>query len=94
VAIRTVLDADTKVNKVRFVLFDDRNHEVFRKALEAAGSDRRSRFRDRLACQLVAMPACDGGAGENRAVTATPRCSATDESAAQSARATIPASGP
>jgi O-acetyl-ADP-ribose deacetylase len=37
VAIRAVLDADTEVEEVRFVLFDEPTHEAFRRALEAAG---------------------------------------------------------
>jgi O-acetyl-ADP-ribose deacetylase len=36
VAIRAVLDADTEVEEVRFVLFDEGTHEAFRAALEAA----------------------------------------------------------
>jgi O-acetyl-ADP-ribose deacetylase len=34
VAIRAVLDADTAVEEVRFVLFDERTHDAFRRALE------------------------------------------------------------
>jgi O-acetyl-ADP-ribose deacetylase len=37
VAIRAVLDADTEVDEVRFVLFDEGTHEAFRSALESAG---------------------------------------------------------
>jgi O-acetyl-ADP-ribose deacetylase len=37
VAIRAVLDADTEVDEVRFVLFDKPTHEAFRSALESAG---------------------------------------------------------
>jgi O-acetyl-ADP-ribose deacetylase (regulator of RNase III) len=34
VAIRAVLDAETEVEEVRFVLFDEATHEAFRAALE------------------------------------------------------------
>lgn len=37
VAIAAVLGADTKVEEVRFVLFDVRSYEAFGRALEAAG---------------------------------------------------------
>ncbi len=37
VAIAAVLGAETKVEEVRFVLFDARSYEAFRAALEAAG---------------------------------------------------------
>ena len=37
VAIRAVLGADTEVDEVRFVLFDEQTHEAFRSALESAG---------------------------------------------------------
>jgi O-acetyl-ADP-ribose deacetylase (regulator of RNase III) len=36
VAIRAVSEADTRVEEVRFVLFDERSHEAFRRALEEA----------------------------------------------------------
>lgn len=38
VAIAAVLGADTKVEEVRFVLFDVRSYETFARALEAGGS--------------------------------------------------------
>jgi O-acetyl-ADP-ribose deacetylase (regulator of RNase III) len=38
VAIRAVLGADTNVEEVRFVLFDEPTQEAFRSALESAGS--------------------------------------------------------
>jgi O-acetyl-ADP-ribose deacetylase len=38
VAIGAVLGAETKVEEVRFVLFDEGTHEAFRRALEAAGA--------------------------------------------------------
>jgi O-acetyl-ADP-ribose deacetylase (regulator of RNase III) len=37
VAIAAVLGADTKVEEVRFVLFDVRSYEAFERALQAAG---------------------------------------------------------
>jgi O-acetyl-ADP-ribose deacetylase (regulator of RNase III) len=36
VALRAVREADTKVEEVRFVLFDERTHEAFVRALEEA----------------------------------------------------------
>jgi len=36
VAVRAVLDAETRVEEVTFVLFDERAHEVFRRALAEA----------------------------------------------------------
>jgi O-acetyl-ADP-ribose deacetylase (regulator of RNase III) len=39
VAIRAVLDADTQVGEVRFVLFDEGTLEAFRSALEASGGE-------------------------------------------------------
>ena len=36
-AIAAVLDADTRVREVRFVLFSERDLDAFRRALEAAG---------------------------------------------------------
>jgi O-acetyl-ADP-ribose deacetylase (regulator of RNase III) len=38
VAVRTVLEEETHVEEVRFVLFDSQTHEAFRRALEAAGA--------------------------------------------------------
>src|ERR671914_2447926 len=38
VAIRAVREADTKVEEVRFVLFDDAAYEAFERAMEASGA--------------------------------------------------------